>query len=231
MEHFAKQNYYDSIIGKIAAIGGRFLSQVQTSTEQFPYHVTVTSARDTQLVFDVPGKALFVVFTHHELYGFLGSELENHWSIDIDCEYQGYEKLYTSLIGTFDNPSDFITETVYTFHKLEGVDAGSSSRCEQHLSFTSDVSHDDDKVIVPENTVVAVAGQILAYQSTHDYLADKFTDLSPSWHPHYTFKEMVRGISNRNVEEAVKTHFWTEFAKNGVTNASEVVREKIGKGH
>lgn len=229
MDQFAKQDYYDTIIAAITAKGGRLLSQVQTNTPDFQYHVEVTDARDTALVFDLPGKALFLILHHNEHVGFMDRGYENHWYIRVDCEYNGISKLIDQLIGTYTGSLEsLISDRMSAFGKISGTTGGWCSGNDQQRTFNADVNNTLGTVLAVPAVITAVALEVLSYQSNHDYLAENFTELMPMWWPYYSFKVMVNGYSSPVQQKALENYFWTKFAENSKTpSVNEIMRNKI----
>lgn len=229
MKHFAGQEYYNEVIEKIAATGGRFLSQVQISTDDFPHELAVDYARITTLVFDLPEKALFMVFKHHELYGFMGEGYDNHWTVRTDCEYKSFEEMLSLIIGTFDEP---VSEVIYlkqsAYQELEGAQMGWMSCHEDQFTFTADVAHSEKTVLVPPNTVTTIAKQVFGNIANHDYLTKNFKELCTLWYPVNSFSKTVKGLRNRETDKAVENCFWQRFADHGRTiNVTKIMREKV----
>lgn len=232
MNKFATQAYYDEVIAAIVATGARLLSQVQITSDDFPYYVTADFGRSTTLVFDLPGKALFMKFTHNEMTGFTAKDVyDNHWTTHIDCEYLPLNEMLNLINGTFDGVlSEIIAEKQNAYSDLAGTSSGWSMSADNKLIFTSDVAWNDHSVFVPVSMLKDVAAQVFGNIANHDYLAKSFEEMSPMWHPHYVFDSDKRGAEGDAIAKAVENCFWERFAENN-SEATKIMREKIGKGH
>lgn len=231
MKHFAGQEYYNEVIEKIAATGGRFLSQVQISTDDFPYYVKAKYARCTTLVFDHPDKALFVVLDHNEMTGFMDEGYKNHWTIRVDCQYFPIEKLVPMLVplmSDIDNIDSVFGKVTSVYDDLVGASMGWSSTCQGQRTFNGDIVADDNAVFTPADMIAEVTKQVFGNKESHQYLDTVFEELSTLWQPYYVFSRQERGLSDQELQKAVKNCFWQRFAVNGRTiDVTKVMREKV----
>lgn len=104
MINLTGQNYFAAIIVAMRQAGFKFITQVQISDKDLPYHVRAKSARSTTLFFKIPMRQFVVqmVFTESVQEKLAGKEelhdhLQQYWSLHIHKQFKDCSEIYKIL--------------------------------------------------------------------------------------------------------------------------------------
>lgn len=231
MENFAKQNYYDQIIAKAQELGFRFVKQVAITTDDMPYFIEAKNARNTNLVFDVPGKAAFIHFDHNEMNRSEEKDsYENWWSLRAEFCYLSDYQMLDLYVEKMKESETTVSEWDFEnfIHPLDAFElnnlrSGWSSRgSDGERIWTGDIDHSDHEVMCPLELIYSVLEQISKRPTEH--LAEKFESLEMLWAPQYTFtgKQEDDYVLRNQREKQLENIYWERFG-----DARSIIRDKV----
>ncbi len=215
MNSFAPESYYQEFTAKVISLGYRLVAKLEITTDDMPYHVEVDKARVTCFTFDVPDKAFFVNFYHHEHTGFFGEGYANHWCLRIDVDIAPME---------YDDDEDYVSlHDIYVTISadMEHVQAGWSSQDDTRFTFTGDV----EKKERDELTDVDLLGDIFKQMLVQfvPYTGTKFEKLMVMWSPTYTFTgPQDYRVVREEREQKLNNIYWDRFGE-----GRKILRQKI----
>lgn len=228
MNNFANKAYHNEIVAAMMAVGFRFLTEVQISTDDLPYHVPVDKARNTTLVFDVPGRAVFVCLDHTENLGFMGGGYQSYVSVRFDFDYGCHERLLNEFVrkngGVYDENKFKDLEQYLARMEEEGLRAGWASRSDGQCTFNGEFSatYGNEEKNDPHFMAEVIRK---ACSTRAEYTETKFRELMMLWEPVNTFSGDSRAPSEAHWERQAqcKNLFWERFGDRSI------IKEKVAK--
>ncbi len=89
-----RSNYFERVICQMEKGGYQLFSQVAIDSNDCPYHVPATYARDTRLFFRLPEKKLIVKLVFNESDYHTPGKLDCYWTIRLYPVFKSYAKLF-----------------------------------------------------------------------------------------------------------------------------------------
>jgi len=91
--------YFDNIVSRMVRAGFALISRVTIGDKDLKYHVPVTQARDTRLIFHVPGKCFIFVLSFNENDYYQSGDVRMQWRIDRYVQELPYETILKNEVA------------------------------------------------------------------------------------------------------------------------------------